>query len=64
MDEGLRETRNQEPVEEVTPSLGGVAPIQPCDSTAWAGAAKATRAGPGSASSCFKDLNVLEQLVA
>lgn len=48
------ETRSQE----------AVAPTRPCDSTAWAGAARATRAGPGSASSCFKDLNVLKQLVA
>lgn len=64
MAEGLRGTKSQVQEEEATLNQGGAVPTRLCDSTAWAGAARATRAGPGSASSCFKDLNVLKQLVA
>lgn len=58
-----RATRRRPAARAATRSPAAVRPTRPCDSTAWAGAARATRAGPGSASSCFKN-NVLKQLVA
>lgn len=51
---GPRGTTRPAGAEAPTPSLGGPQGTQPCDSTAWAGAARAMRVGPGSASSCFK----------
>ncbi|CAG9581322.1 unnamed protein product [Danaus chrysippus] len=52
-------TRRLRAEEGETRSPGGAPRSRPCDSTAWAGAARATRAGPESASSCFKT-NVLK----
>lgn len=54
-----RGTKTRQAAAAATRSPGGAPQTQPCDSTAWAGAARATRAGPGSASSCFKGLNLL-----
>lgn len=55
-----RGTRTAAAASAATPSPGAPPGTRPCDSTAWAGAARATRAGPGSASSCFKRWHVFE----
>lgn len=55
-----RGTRRRRAAAARTASRAAAPPTRPCDSTAWAGAARAMRAGPGSASSCFKK-HVLKQ---